>query len=227
MKYPNAAKGVSKLFTSEIISLIGIVILSVSGIIYYASKPLKDWIEKGGEGEIPSNAEGAVIACAAFASIALIIMVVAAIIKIVGVVQAAKDEDSFRVIIYVTVLAIVLSVVVSIVTGTNKSSEATGFSNTLSSVLNLLTTFLVIGGISNLSAKLGKVDMIAKGNSIVMKIFWTMIFSLIANIIVTFSHNKIADVVAVVLAIISAVLSIVAYILYLLYLARAKKVLSE
>lgn len=225
MRFPNAAKGISKLFTSEILSLFALLVLSVSGVIYYATPSLKDYLAN----ETKTFPKTEATACAIFAGIALIMLIIAAIIKIVGIVQAAKDEGAFVAVIYVTIMAIVVSVVISIMSGKYHSEMATGFTNTISNIMSLLTTFLVIGGISNLADQLGDQEIIAKGASIIRKIFWMLVLSVIANIIITFTHGSEGfwTKTAVVLAIIAGLLSFIAYVLYLAYLAKAKKMLQK
>lgn len=225
MRFPNAAKGISKLFTAEILGLFGLAFLGVSGVLYYANPEIRKFLEDTKADKVPM----AGTICAVFAAIALVIMIIGAIIKIVGVIQAAKDEGAFKAVIYVTILAIVVSVIISILAGSNKSALSTGFSNTIQNILSLVTTFLVIGGISNLADQLGDEEMIARGASIIRKIFWMLVLAVLANIIAAFTHKPdgVMATVAVVLAIIAGILSFIAYVLYVIFLAKAKKMLQK
>ena len=108
MKFPNAAKGVKKIFTAEILSLIGQILAAVSTIavlIAILTSGITVESLKTGNGF-----EGLVgfLLIAGIAWIVMgIFMFIAMIIRIVGIAQARRDEDNFTAALVFQIMSIV------------------------------------------------------------------------------------------------------------------------
>ena len=89
MRFPNAAKGVKKLFVAEILGLIGVISTLVS-IVYFIISGVSGAAQEN-EGVLVGGALTFII----LTVINLGVSLTAFILRIVGVVQARKDEESF------------------------------------------------------------------------------------------------------------------------------------
>ena len=222
MKFPHAAKGVSKIFSAEILSLIATITLglaSLLAVITVGFENVQDEIGFGTFGIL-------MLVCMAAGSV---ILVVGAILNIIGYIQTARDEDGFKRAIICFILSFVCSFVAAFFT------NYTGFLgwlstalNAVSGVLQLLTFLFAIGGLMNLSGSCHRPDMVQKGATILKVLAWTYILYLLVLILTrVFRENVFNKTLAATFSVIVILLSIVQYILYLSYLAQAKRMLRE
>ena len=77
MKFPNAEKGIRKIFTAEILGLISAIGVAITAIL---ASNMED---------AASSLKVAIIVCGALTGV---LMLISYIINIVGVTQASKDE---------------------------------------------------------------------------------------------------------------------------------------
>ena len=219
MKFPNAAKGVSKIFTAEILSLIALVavgIMSIFSAFVVATSQGNSDLSTG----FVASAAGFVV----FGAVAGILGIIALILNIVGVVQTAKDEDSFRVIIYLTVLSLIVAFAAAVFSG---NQFASNLSKTVSDLVSLICSVLVVLGIINMAAQYNNIEIIEKGGKIFKIIIIVGLLSLIMRCISIIIPNQNGAVIILILAIISLILGIVQYCIYLSFLSKAKKMLNE
>ena len=216
MKFPNAAKGVSKIFTAEILGLISFVLLGIGSIAVIGSAV--------GSGDKVSNvAVGSMAVGGILVTIGAIIMIVGAIINIVGLVQAGKDEKFFKYALYAMIIYIILSLIVNI------ALSASGYKDYVSNggtLINLIVNVLVIQGIINLANAKQDAKVASKGLLIFKLIIAVTVLEIIASIIGAATQSTAAAVVVLVLAIAALVLGIVRYFMYLSMLSNAKKMLA-
>ena len=218
MKFPNAAKGIKKLFTAEILELISVVLLSVGTIMLL--------VAAGAAKTNHMTAAGVTgIGTLVLMTGAGVLGIIALIMQIIGYIQTAKDEDSFKVAIYITIIGIVMVAVASMFAGSNKTLSSA--SNMVSDLINIIVSVLTIMGIANLAAKLKNNDIVDKCTNIFKVIIAIGIISLIAKCVATFWPNQAGVTVAIVLIVISLVLSIVQYIMYIALLYKASNMLNE
>lgn len=219
MKFPNAAKGVRKIFTGEILGLIAFILLSIGSIAILGAAAAKD------QKTISDAATGGALAGGGiFATIGAIIAIVGAIIVIVGIVQAGKDEKFFKYALYVMIIYFIVSVVVSIALN---ASGNKGYATSGSTLINLIVNILVIQGIVNIANAKQDGKVASKGLLIFKLIICVTVLEIIASVIGAATQNKVAAVIALVLAIVAVVLGLVRYIMYLSLLSNAKKMLAE
>ncbi len=152
MKFPNAAKGVKKIFNAEIISLIAALIGGaglISGLIG-ASKETDESV-----GITLLTISGALLIVSGIA------LLVAGIMNIIGFIQAAKDEEGIKRAVLCTVFSALFAFVAAFFE--NQTGFLGGLGTVLSSiatVLNMLVALFMIGGLMNLSAKCNRPDMV-------------------------------------------------------------------
>ena len=221
MTFPNAAKGIKTLFIGEILALISAISIACS-IIF--SKPVVS-----GEEVVDFAATGGQITVVAILlSVGGLIAVVAYIMQLVGIAKAAKDEEAFKGALYLILFSILFSIagaVLVYVFPTNNLLSGAG--TVVTNIIEILVTFLVIGGIGTLGAKLNDATLQEKAAKLLRIIVTVIVLRLIANIVILLFKESIAEVIVTILGIVILVFTIVQYIAYLSLLATAKNTLAN
>ena len=217
MRFPNAAKGVKKLFTAEILQLIAEVVAIVAIAMLIITLAAEKAQSQGG---VIVAGTGTVILFGATAVLTLI----AGIMSLVGVIQSAKDEGAFK----VALVAIIISLAAAVVAGVfSNNGVIQSICQVIQNVMSLAVTLFVINGITNLAEKLNNTEVWSRGRSLLKVIVCILAFSLIASFISLIFGGAFVSTVAAILALISAVLNVISYILYLILLNKGKKMLAE
>ena len=217
MKFPNAAKGISKIFTSEILALIAAIATGVASIlaaVMYASAKTNS----------TAGAAASGIGTLVLVLGASVLLVIALILKIVGVVQTSKDEDSFKMIIYLTIFTLIVAVIAAIF---SRVTFLNNIANAVSAIGSFVTTLLIILGIGNLGVQVGNDEVIEKCSSQFKLILGIGIVALLARFFCIFLPTVPAQGIVIALAVVALVLNIIQYILYLSLLSKAKKMLND
>ena len=226
MKFPNAAKGVKKIFNAEIISLIA-ALIGGAGLILGLI---------GASNETDESAGTTLLAVSgALLIVSGIALLVAGIMNIIGFIQAAKDEEGIKRAVLCTVFSALFAFVAAFFE--NQTGFLGGLGTVLSSiatVLNMLVALFMIGGLMNLSAKCNRHDMVKRGHSIlttiVVSYLITLALSILAlSILIRFGAYTSSFGAGVInwLSGLSALFTVFIYSLELIYLAKAKKMLAE
>lgn len=222
MRFPNAAKGVSKIFTAEIIALIAAIF---SGGFLFAVLLTNKFMTENNE----TAFDAAGISMLTLGIVAAVLLIIAGIINIIGYIQAAKDEESFKKAIYCTIAGIVFGVVGSLLVDKSGFLGWLGTTfNVVSELMTLLVFIFSIGGLMNLSGKCHNKEMVADG-ALLLKFISCICVLYIIILIVTrvFRENDFNKIISSICSVIATVLSIMQYILYLVYLKNAKKMLKK
>lgn len=217
MRFPNAAKGISKIFTSEILSLIAILAAGVAGIVgtvFYTTAESNNEV-----GTLTSGIGFLVLAVGAS-----VVTIIALILKIVGVIQASKDEDSFKMIIYITIFTLIVAIIAAFFSNV---TFIYNISNAITNIGEFVTSLLIIIGIGNLAMKMNNVEIINKCGTQFKLILWIGIISLLTRFFSIFLPTFAAQSIVIVLAVIGMILGIIQYILYLSLLSKTKKMLNN
>ena len=217
MKFPNAAKGISKIFTSEILALIAAIATGVATIlaaVMYASAKTNS----------TAGAAASGIGMLVLGLGASVLLVIALILKIVGVVQTSRDEDSFKMIIYLTIFTLIVAVVAAIF---SRVTFLNNIANAVSAIGSFVTTLLIILGIGNLGVQVGNDEVIDKCSSQFKLILGIGIVALLARFFCIFLPTVPAQGIVIALAVVALVLNVIQYILYLSLLSKAKKMLND
>ncbi|WP_316608711.1 hypothetical protein [uncultured Ruminococcus sp.] len=224
MKFPNAAKGVKRIFTAEILGLISTILLIIGFVLLIPAV----LVAKNGAEGLEGAAIGATVAMGVFVLIAGVLSIIAFIMNIIGISNASKDEENFKSALLFLILGLVAKAA-SITIGrfVKDAAVATGMLDSASSLLNIFVTIFVISGIVKLADRLNRGDISAKGTNVLKILIAVNVLSLIASFVASVMGGPVASGVSLVLAIVSAVLSLVQYIMYLSLLGKAKKMLIE
>lgn len=217
MKFPNAAKGVKRIFTAEILKLIAAV-LSIIGIVMMlvtlaAAK---------------ANSEGGTIAAGvgtvALLSAAAVISLIGAIMALVGIINASKDESAFKAAL-ITIIVSLCAAVIAGIFSTNSTVQS--ICQIIQNLMAIFVTVFVIKGVTNLAIKVGDENVAQQGKSLLTIIVAIYALSLVANILVLLFGGMFASVTGGILAVIALVLNVIGYIVYLSLLSKGKNMLAE
>lgn len=217
MKFPNAAKGIKKIFNAEILNLIALIATSILLILSVVLASLT---------ESDNDATMGVLAISilVFGAVAGVMGIIALILMIVGTIQTAKDEPSFKMIIYLAVLNIIVAIIAALFSG---NQFVNNLANGFNSVVSFITSILVVIGVANLARQLLNTELAEKCAKLLRVVIWVGMLSLMTRFFSIFWGSKVALVIIIFLGVISIILSIIQYILYLSMLSKAKKILAE
>ena len=217
MRFPNAAAGVKKIFTSEILSLISgllSVIAAIGGVVLAAAATSAD---NSSDAAAAAGLAGLGI-FAVFGIGAAILLVIAFILKLVGINKAKVDEPAFK----TAMIFVLVGIVATLIGGFINNDTVKSIFDIISSVASLCVTLYIIQGIKNLADQLNDGAVSAKGSKIFMLIACIYCIRILASIISLF-----APTVAGILELVGAIVSLVQYIIFLTYLSQAKKMLAK
>lgn len=88
MRFPNACKGLKKIFFAELISLIALVPYAVSLVLIQF---LPEEIDKNNAEMLPAEVVVTILSI-----LSLVMMTVAYVLNVIGYVTASKDNESFK-----------------------------------------------------------------------------------------------------------------------------------
>lgn len=213
MKYPNAFKGVKKLYTAQILSLIATIALLITAFAAL-------FMVGAAEAEEPGIGAASLGVAALFGLAAAVLAIIAFILKIGGLNAGAKDEPLFKTALSFAVAGIVVNALNAVLTSEIVQRLATTFAP----VAEVLLIYYVVSAIRSLADKLGDSDMVQKAKGVITIVYVTFGVGILAQVLGQFVlTGKVADVVEIV----GYVLEIVEFVVYLSYLAKAKKMLSK
>ena len=220
MRFPNACKGLKKIFFAELISLIALVPYAVSLVLIQF---LPEEIDKNNAEMLPAEVVVTILSI-----LSLVMMTVAYVLNIIGYVTASKDNESFKKAMLLTVAGMVLTVVSGIMENANGNPILTNTFDSMENILDLLITLVTISGIVTLSVTYGDLRMVESGKALFKFLFAIYLPTLIAYVFVYLLRNtRSAAILAVTVTFISFALNTVYSLLYLRYLYRAVNMLEE
>lgn len=224
MTFPRARKGVRKIFAAELITLfVGLATGFLSIFFESEIRLLPQAIEgltKGGSLEM----NGWIVLI--IAGVAVVLSLFAALINLIGYIQASRDETSFLGALIFMLLNTVLS---GFATYFQQENEVFAGAFTISaSIAELFMIILTVKGLVNLSYNLNSRKMVARGNVLLRLIAVICLLSVVAEIVVfLFRLNVFVTSLLFSVLITNLVLSLVYYIIYLIYLSSCCAMLSE
>ena len=216
MKYPNAFKGVKKIWIAEILMLIVAVLGIVSVFVIAANSVVID--------DVLAIDAGAADAVGFITLSTAIIALIAFFLNLLGLIVAQQDEESFRTALYVTLVGVVTSVI-SAIWSTNVILVR--WMDVITTLCNLFASYYVLTGIASLANTYPDTetrDLALKSRTWLMGTFCA---TAIMKIILSIFNIQSGTTFATILGIVGLVLEIVSYILYLRALNRGKNMLER
>ena len=217
MKFPDAHKGVKKLYVAEIISIIAAAIGIIS--LIFSSIGLKN--------------DGVLATMGLIASLSAIALLVSFIMQLVGLKQGGEDEDQIRYAFYCSLLAIAFSLAVVVVRLFKENDTTVMIRNIFDigvDVSNVLVVIYALLGISALATKLGDGAMAQRGKKLSNVVTVLFVVSIAFNLFPNFFTNNAPDwakVIASIIAIVAAIVELIAYVLIVVYYGKASKMLEK
>ena len=225
MRYPHAAKGITKILIAEILMLI----MSLSSIILIIMMEVSGGVENL-QTILSSNGMGTAIVVTAIVTGGFVL--VGGLLMIIGYFQAAKDEEGFVRAIIMAVVSIVLTIIASFLQDkTGTLAWVYTIVLAASQITWLFVSVSAIGGMIDLSYNCGRSDMVRRGNTILRMLetvyiltFIIIVLKQVFNILI---KSEIIRVLMLVMESLIAVLSMIQYFLYLGYLGRVSSMLRN
>ena len=215
--FPNAYNGVKKIYTAEILSLIGTICLLIAAILVLvgiAASTVSD-----------GTAVAGVVGGGFLGIAASVLMFISFIMNLVGLSNAAKDETAFKNALIVSVVGIVASVAMGAIPS---GSLVADLCETVTQICQLLVTLLVCNGIINLAQRMGEPAMVEKGNTARKMLMAMWIVAIVVDIVSTLiDRGGTPSTISSILSIIALVVSIVSYIFYLRLLSSSRTMLAK
>ena len=217
MRFPNAASGVKKLFTAQILGLIASVATIIGLIFLIFTAAAADANAQGGA---VAAGLGTIILMGASA----VLILIGSIMTLVGIIQASKDEGAFK----TALIAIIVSLVAAVIAGIFSSNGLVqSICQIIQNVMSLAVTLFVINGVTNLAEKMNNTEVWSKGRNLLKVIVCIYALSLIASFISLIFGGIFVSMTAAILSLIAAILNVISYFLYLSLLNKGKKMLAE
>ena len=215
MNFPNAHKGVKKIFTAEIIAIFAAILLLCGAVTTLVLSKM----ESIPEATVPAVAALLTLLCG------LGLAAASFILNLVGILQAKKDENNFYYAFVFVIIPIITSVFAAIF---SKNSYVQSISDGVRNICEVIVMIMIIGGIRELANKLGRQDMVNSANRAYRIITAVYVLLIIARVIeVVFDFLPMMVTAAGILSIIAGVLNIVAHVYYFVFLGRGVKMLRQ
>ena len=217
MKFPNAFRGVKKIWLAELLMLLAAVVGIILVVVIAMNSTLV------GE-EVVVNKEAVETPAAILGIATALIALVAFVLNLVGLINAHKDDAAFRIALLVTVLGIVASAISAIWSNNQVLNK---WMDTALTIFSMLASYYVLTGIANLADKYpdpATKALALKSRTLVEGSFCaTALFKLIISIF------KIQDgsTISTILSVVALLLELVSYILYLRALSKGKQMLAK
>ena len=216
MRFPNAYRGVKKIWLAEMLMLLAAIVGIIMVIVMAANGTMV------GE-DIVIN-EGVKTPIAVLGIVTAVIALVAFILNLIGLINANNDDSAFRIALLVTILGIVASAISAIWSNNETLNK---WMDTALIICSMFASYYVLTGIANLAEKMSDAATKAvalKSRTLVEGSFCaTALFKLIISIFKIQNGSTISTI----LAVIALLLELVSYILYLRALSKGKKMLAN
>lgn len=220
MKYPDALRGIKKIYTSEILLLLAGLLGGVASV--FGAQASQQIAQGGAEGIDAGTAFGVLIPILASGLIAII----ATIIEFFGLKDAANENEYFKNGYIYALIGLVLSIALTILSYTKVSDMVSDLGKIVSNFIQMVVTFYVITGIKDLAEKLGDTDMVSRGKKTFNIYAAAIICASLVELALTLLQDNAKTIVVGILGAVTVILTVIGYALYLIYLSRAKKMLA-
>ena len=216
MRFPNAYRGVKKIWLAELLMLLAAIVGIIMVIVMAANGTMV--------GEDIVISEGVKTPIAVLGIVTAVILLIGFILNLVGLINANNDDSAFRIALLVTILGVVASAISAIWSNNETLNK---WMDTAITICSMFASYYVLTGIANLAEKMSDAATKAlalKSRTLVEGSFCaTALFKLIISIF------KIQDgsTISTILAVVALLLELVSYILYLRALSKGKKMLAN
>lgn len=221
MRFPNAYAGVKTLFVGFIFALLSSVCSTVMLMFLYLSAKVE--LKDGTLVAVEASGFTALLVIIIGAAVSFISLI-SLILEMIGSAKAAKDEETFKVVIYMISVGLAVSAISGIFSG---NSKLVGITNLISDFIELFIGIYILQGIINLAGKCDNAEMEANGAKLYKTIIGLYSLVILFQLFTMVFNGTGVLVAAGIFTVLSGVLSLVQFVFFLMYLANAKTMLSK
>lgn len=216
MKYPDAAKGIRKIYLAEILSIIGVVIAVAMMVIMAANH--FDFNTGGDELSHALESSGMMIPFALYLIGIIVFFLVSMVLILAGLVQGAHDEESFRRALWAALAGVAVSIAAVFLK--NNNPGVSNWLNVASTVCTMTVTLLVLAGIEKIADSIGNRNVAEQSRSCSRMVLYPFILSVVLEVIVALLDLNETATTLCTIAI--SVLDVAAYLFYVRVLSKAR-----
>ena len=216
MRYPNAAKGIKKIYLAEILGILAVLLAIVMMIMVAGSH-----VDTSIGGEEAAQALQAANVGTPFVILGvamMLLMLVSYFMNLSGIINASKDEEGFKRALWALLASIAFGVVAAILEKSN--AKVASWLKVPSTLFELVVTIYVLEGIGNLARNLGKNDIADLSKQCRTWMMCSLILSAAAEMFVALGTTGSA--LSTTSGIAAGLLQIVAYVVYRRVLNKAR-----
>lgn len=216
MRYPNAAKGIKKIYLAEILGILALVLAIVMAIMVAGSH-----VDTSISGEEAAQALQAANLGTPFVILGvamMLLMLVSYFMNLIGVINASKDDEVFKMALWALLASIAFGVVAAILE--NSNAKVASWLKVPSTLFELVVTIYVLDGIGNLARNLGKNDIADLSKQCRTWMMCALVLSAAAEVLVAVQAAE--STFKTTSGIAASLLGIVAYVVYLRVLNKAR-----
>ena len=217
MNFPNAYKGVKKLFIAEIISIAAGLVAVVAAVLALVGLQNEPALVAGGTLGIVAGIAG----------------LISFIFQLIGLFQGGRDSLQIKYAFFITIFGVVVGLVSAILSTLPANTGLTltiRILDTLGNIASVLALAYILLGISALAAQLNDDAMEAKGRKLAFIVVGMYVVTTLLGLYPSFFINGAPDWLQTMMAItsiVAAVIELIIYILVLIFYAKAIKMLKE
>ena len=216
MKYSNAAKGISKIYIAEILSILGAVPAIIIAILAAANHVDTSLSGEAAAQTLKSANIGTAVVILGIVMIAA--MLVSFILNLSGILDASKDEAGFKRALWALFASMAFGIIASILKSSNP--RVSNWLQVPSTLFELVVTIYVLEGIGTLADNLGKKQISDMSRDCRTWLISALVLSAAAEILVSLGST--GSVLNTTSGIAAALLQIIAYVVYLRVLSKAR-----
>lgn len=217
MRFPNAAKGINKIWIAEILGIVAAV-LAIVMVILTAANHIDPSLSAEAATQAIENAQiGTPFVI--LSVVMMLIMLVSYILNLIGIVNASKDEEGFKNALWVLLGTIVFGIVSAVTS--NSNPRVSNWTQVPATLLELVVTMFVLEGIGNLAGVLGKQDIADLAAQCRTWLMSALVLSAAAQVFVSLGTQ--GSTLNTASGIAASLLQIFAYVVYIRVLAKARK----
>ena len=214
MTYPDAYDGVKKIFTAQILALIGTgctvfgALIGGVGLVF---------------GSLASGIGGGVIVVASF-----VLAILALVLTLIGLNRASRDEEIFRKAFIWSLVSLIVSVIGDLLSlfGVGGSVLENVF-DLLTLIFGIVVIAYIFKGIESLAYRLARNDVATSGHNVLVLLYIAYGVTIFCRLmaLISLSSPGVLSILGII-SLLAGIAMIVGYILYLVHLNKAKNMLT-
>lgn len=216
MKYPNAVKGLNRIYIAEILSILVAVLIIVLAAMAGVSHVSTNAGSEEATHALQSTNLGTPFVILGIAM--MLLMLVSWCLNLVGIINASKDETGFKQALWFFLASMAFGIAGAIMESSN--AKVAGWLKVPSTLFELVVMIYVLEGIANLAKNLGKKEIVDKSAQCRTWLMSALILAAAAEVFATLGTTGTALTTGSGIA--SGLLQIIAYVIYLRVLNKAR-----